>query len=157
MIEIAAPQDGATVTPGFEVDGTGANATAVAMLLDGVLVNVEMAPPFSFITPATLPPGAHVVQLVAYGSNNAQSTAQVHVTVAAAAPQPPPNGYDGGLTGGCNAAGGQTSLALVGLSLKLAARRRHRQQRVAASRSTRRHLIAEESGDRRSAADLRWP
>ncbi len=128
-VAIASPHDGATVSPGFEVDATSTNATSVALLVDGTLVGIETSEPFAFVAPPAVPQGAHLLQVVAYGANGEQSTAQVHVTVAGSPLVPPGPNADNSATGGCSAGGGEASLLVTGLALALLIGARRRRPR----------------------------
>jgi hypothetical protein len=83
--EIAAPADGAKVTPGFQVQVNAADDQCllrVELSIDGALVKVFNAPPFEFTTAAGLAPGTHTISVTSYDAAS-QSTDTATVTIPA--------------------------------------------------------------------------
>lgn len=87
-VAIAAPADNATVNAGFEVTVTAADdvaVTRVELSIDGAAAGSDTTAPYSFPTPASLPPGSHVLVATAFDTaNQASDTATVTVASGAA-------------------------------------------------------------------------
>jgi MYXO-CTERM domain-containing protein len=64
-ISIAAPVDGANVSPGFEVNASIDFASSVELRIDGVSIATLSSGPFLFSTPSDLSVGTHVVEIIA--------------------------------------------------------------------------------------------
>ncbi|MGE0550866.1 MAG: Ig-like domain-containing protein [Kofleriaceae bacterium] len=83
-IGITAPQNNATVPPGFEVSAgatDNVNVTAANLLIDDALVDTIMGPgPYTFATPETLSEGTHKITIEVTDGINTQSQ-DVNVTV----------------------------------------------------------------------------
>ncbi len=132
-VGITSPSNNATVPPGFTIDFTATDNTAVTMatlFVDDAAAGSVVAAPFSFVTSATLPEGLHTFRIEATDGRNVTSQ-EVTVTVKKGAA--PPSGGGGGsgsgdgtgggdsgdITGGCSTSGGSAGsffgLALIGL------------------------------------------
>lgn len=155
-IAITAPQNGATVDPGFVVQTdvagvNGATITEVSLYIDDVLIQTVTTSPFVFNAPADLAAGQHVVLTRATDSNGSTSDATITVTVPGEPGDPgdpsdpgdpgdpgdpsdpgnpgtPPSNVGGDLTGGCAVGDARSSsgLALSLLLVGLALIRRRR-------------------------------
>jgi hypothetical protein len=131
-VDVTAPLPGAVVEPGFDVvlDVTG--SIAITVKLDGVVVGTVSAPPYRVSTPASTPPGPHVVTVTVQDSTGEEFTDTIPVTVSGpAAPGSGPGSGPGSdiapgetrTDGGCTASGGAGfALPLLGLALALARR-----------------------------------
>jgi len=123
-VQIAAPHDGATVSPGFTVDAmASANAVEVALAIDGTIVATATAPPYTFRTPLALVPGTHDLQVGAIDAANNLAVAEIHVVVSAPPPPPPDDPQS---SSGCGA-GDHNGWAFAVIAVGwIAARRRPR-------------------------------
>ncbi|MBK9036051.1 MAG: matrixin family metalloprotease [Myxococcales bacterium] len=140
MAQFNAPANGATVPPTFDVQTqiVDTDLDRVELWLDGGLAETKIAPPFTFtITDHVVGPVA--IEIRAIDQRGQQTSQSINVTVALGAPDPGPgpgpgpddtdgDGYGDEITGGCATGGadGSGGLALVGLGLALALRRRQR-------------------------------
>jgi uncharacterized protein (TIGR03382 family) len=138
-VAIDSPSNGATVEPGFAVQGL-ADSTGellrVELWVDGALSASKFNGPFSFATSEALAEGQHRVELRAYDAITV-ATATITVTVEDGPPGTNPgvggddgddagNGADGDqVTGGCDAGGGAPGV-LVALGIYALFRRRRR-------------------------------
>jgi hypothetical protein len=124
-VQFTSPANGALVQPGFEID-IATNGIAVAVGIDGNEIGVSQMPPFAFTTPATVAPGAHVLQVVAEDSQGNKVAAEINVTVAGTTTTPPPPTGDApDQMVGCNAARGCNGLVVV-FAIAVMIRRRRR-------------------------------
>jgi len=131
-VDVTAPLPGAVVAPGFAVVLAVTGSITITVKLDGSVIGTASAPPFQFSTPASTPPGPHVVTVIARDSTGEEFTDTIPVTVTGTGGSgagPGPGSGDGpaqtGEAGGC-AAGGGAGWALPLLGLALAWRRRRR-------------------------------
>jgi subtilisin family serine protease len=127
--KITSPMNGATVQAMFAVTVDAANATSVALAVDGQPLVTDDAAPFAF-TVTNAPAGMHTVQVTATFAGGTTSTDMITVTVGGSGglgqgdpPPPPPTKKDDG--GGCSTSGGQ-GLALGLLVMFVALRRKTR-------------------------------
>lgn len=138
-LSIAAPTDGAVVTPGFQVRVEAPTSVSMELFVDGAAQESLDSPPFVFSTPK-LADGIHTIEIVA--SEGAMEARQsIAVEVDSSEGEPAESG-DGGsaaepgepqertmgqfVGGGCASSGGAADmlvLLLLGLAI-LAARRR---------------------------------
>jgi MYXO-CTERM domain-containing protein len=129
---ITSPSNNATVPPGFELEFTAADNTAVTLAtlyVDDVEADTLVAAPYTFTTSASLPEGPHTFRVeVTDGTNVKSEEVTVNLRKGATPPSGGGDGDTGGgadsgdIAGGC-AAGGGGSLALgllafVGLGLR---------------------------------------
>jgi hypothetical protein len=106
MLGITAPQDGATVPPGFSVAAMASDNVAVTqatLLIDNQVVTMTAGPgPYNFATDALLATGQHAITVeVTDGKNTQRQT--INVTV-----QAPGGGGSGSDTGSGGDGGGDT-------------------------------------------------
>jgi Bacterial Ig domain len=112
-VDFASPDNGDTVSQGFEVDATASDNVAVTeatLSIDGSPVaSIDGAGPFVFTTDASLAPGVHAIEIAVSDGHNTQS--ETHTVMVEHE-----LGLDD-LAGGCSAGGGgiATGFALLGL------------------------------------------
>lgn len=140
-VAIDSPANGATVAPGFAVEGLAESTgelVKVELWVDGALSASRTSAPFAFATSEALAEGRHTIELRAYDASTVASD-EITVTVADVPPgnnpgvggddEGPSNGAGGDdqITGGCDAGGGAPGV-LVALGIYALARRRRRPQ-----------------------------
>ncbi len=133
-VAITSPADGAEVGSSFTVLIDAANATRVELLIDGVSLAVDQAPPFGFDVSGA-PAGMHTVEAAAHDTAGQTVTDAINVVVRGGGGgldpgnvPPPPPPMAGGEEGGCSAGGG-SGAALGGLLIALLAAARRRRAR----------------------------
>jgi uncharacterized protein (TIGR03382 family) len=146
-VEIAAPEDGATVAPGFTVyiaAGPGSLITSVELLVDGVVTATTTTSPYVFTTDPSLAGADHVIGARITDGSLAVGV-QVTVTVTGSPdpepdpdpdpgpepdpdpePEPEPEPWTPGGLDGCSAAGSGAVLPLAVLAVAVLAMRRRR-------------------------------
>ena len=129
------PANNSYVPPGFEVKAAGTDNIQImgaALKIDGAQVEMIAGPgPFNFVTPATLPEGAHTVVVEITDGKNVQAETR-NLTVQKGAPPGGTTGSgdddalnNGDIVGGCSTGGGSGLLAAL-LVLGFAVTRRRR-------------------------------